>query len=214
MISIKDIPIDLKNKTILDVGCWEGTLSIECINNGADSATGVDLCVSPQLKDNLSNPKFDFYQIEISGEKFLQLPSHDIVFCCGVLYHVEDVFNTLTRLKSKTLETLVIETVFHCVDDSQPLMLFHKNNSLRDNPTNWWSVNELCMTEMLETLGFDNIKFFNTRHYDNYDDKGLKYKRSTVVARNTNNQNLEKIHSRKLDKMEVFGGNRKKLDKN
>ena len=208
MISINDISIDIKNKTILDVGCWEGTLSIECLNNGAASATGVDLCVSPGLKNNLNTPNFNFYQLEISGEKFLQLPVYDIVFCCGVLYHVEDVFNTLSRLKSKTRETLVLETVFHTVDDSQPLLLFHKNNSLKDNYSNWWTANELCMTEMLETLGFNNIQYIPVKHFNAYDDKGLKYKRMIVVANNTNEQNLKKIHTRKLYKMEVFGGSR------
>ena len=207
---IKPIPIDVQNKTILDIGCWEGTLSLECLRKGARHAIGIDMCVSNKLKENVSTPNFEFYQMEISGEKFLQLPVVDVVFCGGVLYHVEDVFNTLVRLQTKTRETLVLETVFHTISEEHPTMLFHAGDSLKDNPSNWWTVNELCMTQMLETLGFTDIKYIiREKGFNVFDDKGNDYTRKIVVAKNTNTPVLSKVHPRKLHKMEVYGGDRK-----
>ena len=207
-MTIELLPVDVEGKTILDIGCWEGTLSLQCLSKGAKHAIGIDMCVGNELKENINTPNFEFYQMELSGEKFLQLPVVDIVFCLGVLYHVEDVFNTLVRLQSKTRETLVLETVFHTLNEEHPLMLFHAGDSLKNNPSNWWSVNKLCMTQMLETLGFTEIKYIPREVFNAFDDKGNEYTRMIVTAKNTNTPALNKVHPRKLSKMEVFGGNR------
>lgn len=205
---LNNIPIDVTGKTILEVGCWEADLSMECLQAGATHAIGVDLCVGDALRQKINTPGFDFYQLELSGEKFLQLPVVDVVFCMGVLYHVEDVFNSLVRLQSKTGDTLVLETVFHTLNPEQPVMLFHSGGSLKNNPSNWWTVNELCMTEMLTTLGFTDIQYIPVPKFNAFDDKDLEYTRRYVIAKNSNQPSLDKIHTRRLDKMEINSGNR------
>ncbi|MGH7714529.1 MAG: hypothetical protein ACREML_00905, partial [Vulcanimicrobiaceae bacterium] len=46
---------------------------------------------------------------------------------------------------------------------SEPVMAFHPDNSLDDNPSNWWSPNESCLLEMLRAAGFaDTTVTFRT----------------------------------------------------
>ena len=96
--------------TFLDVGCWEGVNCAEAVRRGADRVVGIDLCTSDELRRNVENFGFEFVQMDVLSEKWLELDAFDVVLCSGVLYHVENVISLLFRLRTVTRELLVLET--------------------------------------------------------------------------------------------------------
>jgi SAM-dependent methyltransferase len=150
------LPEDLSGKSFIDVGCWEGNICAEATKRNAASVLGIDYCTSPDLARNQQKFGFGFIQLDVFSEKLLELPEFDVVHCAGVLYHVENPLSLLFRLRKlcRTGGTLFLETTEYQGATSDPVMVFHPDSSLDDNPSNWWSTNEACLFEMLRAAGF------------------------------------------------------------
>jgi len=88
--------VDFHNKSVLDVGCWDGFFSIYAALQGARSVVGID--VGP-WSNNEWERKFD-YAVEKSGVKdvvrrktlslYEAYGSYDIVMFMGVLFHLKN----------------------------------------------------------------------------------------------------------------------------
>jgi tRNA (mo5U34)-methyltransferase len=154
------LPEDLSGRTFLDVGCWEGALCAEAVRRGASRVLGIDYCTSPDLTETMRTGGFSFIQMDVLSEKILELPEFDIVHCAGVLYHVENPLSFLFRLRKlcRFGGSIYIETSVAVGPTSHPVMVFHPANSLDDNPSNWWSPNELCLKEMLLEIGLSDVE--------------------------------------------------------
>ena len=154
------LPERLDGKSFLDVGCWEGFICAEAVSRGASPVVGIDYCTSPELVATLAKTTFTFIQMDLLSEKALQLPEFDVVYCAGVLYHVENPLSLLFRLRKLCHHgsVLYLETSYAVGPSGQPLMVFHPGSSLDDNPSNWWSPNEPCLREMLSAVGVTNIE--------------------------------------------------------
>lgn len=151
------LPVELEGKSFLDVGCWEGAHCADAVRRGAHDVVGIDLCTDPDLVFNVDRYGFDFLQMDIFSEKWLELGSFDVVLCSGVLLHTENPFSLLTRLRHVTSGLLVLETGISLLGDDKPMMLFHGGGEGTDNPSNWWAPNQLCLEQMLATAGFEGI---------------------------------------------------------
>ncbi len=154
------LPDDLAGKTFVDVGCWEGHMCVEAMTRNADVVVGIDYCTSPDVLKNLEKSAFNFIRLDIFSEKALELPEFDVVHCAGVLYHVENPLSFLFRLRKLCRPDgwLFLETTFYLAGTAQPVMVFHPEDSLDDNPSNWWSPSPQCLCEMLKAVGFSDIK--------------------------------------------------------
>ena len=142
--------IDVKGKSVIDIGCWEGKRCLNLKNKGAKSVLGIDICESP---DRLN---FDFLQIDIMSDRFWEVEPADIVFCTGVLYHIPDPINFLYRLRKITKEKLIIGTAIdNKSTELSPVMRFLRYKDLDNNPSNWWLPNLACVEEMLREVGFE-----------------------------------------------------------
>lgn len=159
------LPEDLSGRTFIDVGCWEGNICAEATKRNATSVLGIDYCTSPDLARNQQKFGFGFIQLDVFSEKFLELPEFDVVHCAGVLYHVENPLSLLFRLRKlcRAGGSLYLETTLYHAAVSEPVMVFHPDDSFDDNPSNWWSPNESCLLEMVRATGFaDTIVTFRT----------------------------------------------------
>lgn len=155
------LPEDMTGKSFLDVGCWEGTACVEAMARGASTVVGLDLCTSTELHANLARHPFTFIQADILSEKIWGLPSFDVVLCSGVLYHVEEPLLVIMRLRKLCRDggSLYLETTVHTIGPAdKPLLLFHPDDSLDHNPSNWWTPNELGLLEMLRAAGFSELE--------------------------------------------------------
>ena len=142
------LPLSMNNKSFLDVGTWAGGFCIHAKKLNASDTLGIDI-ICPQKQN------FNFLQCDIFSEKYLEIQSFDIVLCAGVLYHVENVISLLYRLKIKTKQKLVLET--EIVKSNNSILHFCKQDTFKNNFSNWWVPSISCVFDMLEACEFKNI---------------------------------------------------------
>ncbi len=196
------MPEDMTGKTFLDVGCWEGATCAEAVRRGAKQVVGVDLCTSDDLKRNVDEFGFEFVQMDILSEKWLELDTFDVVLCGGVLYHVENVISLLFRLRRVTGEMLVLETAVRRLHMDTPLLLFHPSDERTRNPSNWWVPNPPAVFDMLAACGFTDIETAWEK------EKGGTGGRLCVHAKPTRQDGYDRILPRKAESMPIEGGQR------
>jgi len=200
------LPKDLTNKTILEIGCWEGDVCVECVKRGA-KVTGIDIETSDRLIANLENHNFEFLQLDMFSEKFLQLPTYDYVFCFGVLYHVENIISALTRIRTKAAQSVILENVFNNLDG--PVMMYHTADTLKNNFSNWWTGTPECFEMMMTDIGYRDITInIGTKPRD-YGVSEIAFHRGYIHASTNNNTApTDKIYSRRKDRLGIYKGKR------
>ena len=93
--------IDLENKNVLELGCFEGIHTIGLVNAGA-KVTAIDARPSNVAKTLVRCayhgvfPKVYEFDVENLNSQF---GSYDLIFHCGVLYHLQNPIEHLLRLK-------------------------------------------------------------------------------------------------------------------
>jgi len=171
---------EIRGKTVLDVGCWDGFNSFEAERRGASRVLATDhfawsdecwgdrrsfelarrgLKSSVEAKDM----GLDDLSIETVGQ-------FDIVLFLGVFYHLKHPFADLERVAKLAKETLIVETYMDALDYPRPAMVFYPTNELANDHTNWWGPNRACVEGMLHDAGFKDVKF--TEH-PMYPDRGI-----------------------------------------
>jgi SAM-dependent methyltransferase len=120
---VKPSGADLSGITVLDLGCLEGLLALECGLFGA-TATGVEI-----RDDSLAKATFarDMLRLEnvrfVKGDalQLLELPlpeikngGFDVVLCCGLLYHFNapDLLPFLENMRAITKRMMFLDTHF------------------------------------------------------------------------------------------------------
>jgi tRNA (mo5U34)-methyltransferase len=109
--------VDLKGKTVLDIGCWDGYWSFYAERRGAKSVLASDdrsqnwvegngLLLAKELLDSNIEVKQDvsIYRLAELDRKF------DVIFCLGVYYHLIDPFYALAQIR-------------HCCHDNTIVLL-------------------------------------------------------------------------------------------
>lgn len=195
------LPEDMTGKTFLDVGCWEGINCAEAMQRGAKKVVGVDLCTSDELRRNVETFGFEFLQLDVLSEKWLELDAFDIVLCSGVLYHVENVISLLFRLRIVTRELLVLETATKDCAGDEPVLVFKPSDERTRNPSNWWVPNRACLTEMVRTCGFGDPREAWVRERPGGH-------RVCIHAEPVERDSYERILPRKTSAMSLLGGSR------
>jgi tRNA (mo5U34)-methyltransferase len=171
------IPADLRGKSVLDVGAWDGFFSFEAERRGADrvlatdsfawdganwsTKAGFELCRSV-LDSRVQDQHIDVMDLspDALGGRF------DVVLCLGVLYHMRHPLLMVERVASVTRELLVLETHVDMTWTRRPAMAFYADR-LGVDPTNWWGPNPEAVAGMLRSAGFDHVEIVtpNTTAY-------------------------------------------------
>ena len=106
------IPEDLRGKTVLDIGAWDGFYSFLCEQRGAKRVLAVDnyhhwigeynsnsglsnhgfLIAKESLNSKVEFRKLDANNIDTLDEQF------DIVICFGLLYHLESPYSFIRKI--------------------------------------------------------------------------------------------------------------------
>ena len=162
------VPLDLKNKTVLDAGCWDGYFSFlaekrGAIVSGCDPLQGCShfsqgtdgfVFAKKVLKSKID---FETSDIEAYSKKSKQF---DIVFLYGTLYHVENPVEHLKALSSLTKEYALIETAISQTQSEG----WEFNNGFDNDPTNFWYPSLSGLQKVLKYVGFNSMEVI-------YDDK-------------------------------------------
>jgi len=173
-----ELPMDLKGKRVLDIGCYEGYFSFECEKRGAE-VVAIDIIppntgfsvVHEALQSNVEFIQASIY--ELTPERFGEF---DLVLCLGVLYHLRHPLLGLERVHSVCKGQLILETQIcdHYFVDAQgqpqsltnlapqiadlPIVQFYPGAELNNDASNWWSPNLAALDGMLVSTGFQPKK--------------------------------------------------------
>lgn len=159
------LPEDLKNKTLLDIGSWDGFFSFESEQRGAlvdamDASEqeggnwGGTLGFQYAHKD--LNSKVNFFEGNI--ENYKSEKQYDVVLFFGVLYHLKNPTTALENACKLSKDIILIETAISN-NNSFPQLEF-KPGHLGD-PTNYYYPNVLWLQEQLEKNGFKSEVIYN-----------------------------------------------------
>ena len=174
-----DLP-DLRGKTVLDVGAWDGFFSFAAERLGAKRVVALDHYVwardygdgagaAPSrewpgrrgfelareaLGSRVEAVAGDFMTIDLE-----RLGTFDVVLYLKVLYHMEDPLRALRRVRAVTRELAVIETKGAELPalGEVPLCRFFPTDELDGDPTNWWSPNWRALDGMVRAAGFSRV---------------------------------------------------------
>lgn len=116
----KIYPEGVRGKRIVDLGCLEGGYAVEFARLGMDSVgievrqSNFDRCMYVASKVSLPNLKFvqdDVLNIKKCGR-------FDVVFCCGLLYHLDKPREYLKTLSEVCDRVLILDTHYATIEDA------------------------------------------------------------------------------------------------
>lgn len=162
------LPEDLRGKTFLDIGAWDGAFSFEAERRGARRVLATDWFIwkgmgwgskegfdtaRRALASKVEDLTIDVY--DICPER---IGKWDVVLFAGVLYHLQNPLLALQRVASVTSELLVLETAIDFRFCRRPAVAFYPGRELNDDPTNWCAPNLSALRGMLRVCGFREIR--------------------------------------------------------
>jgi len=150
------LPSSLAGMTVLDLGCADGLLSVWGARRGADRVVGIERN-RPNFERaefirramNLDNLEFVFGPVEgaCPQERF------DVVFCCGLIYHLVNPLGTLHMLRNRCRGLLLITSAVDLDDgDGSPLSRLDRYTT---GAHGLWSLNLPIVRQFLATAGFE-----------------------------------------------------------
>jgi len=194
---------DLKGKTVLDIGTYDGFFAFEAERRGASRVVAldhyvwerqIDKCIAYWQECNKTGTspiaaEFDQFidRVNLPGKAAFdtarrllnsrveplvadfmamdirELGQFDVVLYLGVLYHMTDPLGALTRVAQVTKEMAIIETAAMRVEGQDDLSLFefYPENQLGNDFSNWWSPNDVALTDLCRAAGFRHFELLH-----------------------------------------------------
>lgn len=157
----------LANKTVLDIGCYDGFYSFEAHRRGASRVVATDFFIwqDPRCRScfdvarSIIAPQMDVRNLDILELTPANVGEFDLVLFSGVLYHLRHPLYVLEHIAPLVRQTLVVETHLDAVESNRPAMTFYPGTELNNDPTNWWGPNRGCVEAMLRDVGFPDVSF-------------------------------------------------------
>lgn len=171
-----NIPEDLTDWTVLDIGANDGFYSFECETRGASRVLATDYphwtgdveYLPPEIervkrKDHfetarkLRNSSVEDKTISIYDLNNEELGTFNLVMLYGVLYHLVHITIGLERAIQMCNRLIIIESAAHKDNrsDDLPLMLYEPTLS------SWWYPNAECLKKMMLFFGCDEVKIIS-----------------------------------------------------
>ncbi|NDV92896.1 tRNA 5-methoxyuridine(34)/uridine 5-oxyacetic acid(34) synthase CmoB [Alteromonas sp. 345S023] len=157
---------NLKDRTVLDVGCGSGYHMWRMLGHGASRVMGIDptqlfLIQFQAIKHFIPNDRIHFLPLGI--EEMQPLNAFDTVFSMGVLYHRKDPMQFLTQLKHQLRKggELVLETLVVDGDEQTVLMAGERYAQMRNV---WFLPSTKALCVWLTRLGFENPRVVDVNH--------------------------------------------------
>jgi SAM-dependent methyltransferase len=147
-------------RNALDVGCGVGYFSEYLAAMGLQ-VTAVDGRDDNVLEAQRRYPGVKFVVGNIEDPLTRQLGVFDLVFCVGLLYHLENPFAAIRNLEALTAKVLFIESMV--VPDSIPMARLLTEDRGEDQALSYVALvpSESCLINMLYDAGFAHV--FRTR---------------------------------------------------
>ena len=159
--------VDLGDRSVIDVGTWNGYFAFEAKRAGARRVIATDSFVwrSPEFRGreafevareclNLDVEAKDIDPTEFPGD----MEPVDVVLFLGVFYHLIDPIMVLQRKLPRlpTISSWSRRTRTY-LEMPRPAMAFYPGMTLNNDASNWWGPNPECVTELLATVDFRHV---------------------------------------------------------
>ncbi len=169
-LRLLDIPNDLRGKTVLDIGAWDGFFSFECERRGAKRVLAIDTYAwdkygmdSFLLAHKTLNSKVEYRRMDVHALEVEEIGKFDLVLFLGVFYHCVNPLQALEKIAGICRDTLICET--HClipfIHEKYPLVPFFPGDENADesNKYQFCSIPTLeCLKQMLNAVGAREVK--------------------------------------------------------
>jgi len=155
-------PRDLKDKTVLDIGCNAGFYSFAARLRGARSVLGLDYfqhCIDQaKLFREILQLDVEFRQAD--GENLVpeEIGSFDFVNNTGVLYHLQNPMRYLSNMARLTSGCMFLESEMLTHPKYSEYAWFIERDYCGDG-SNWWLYGPECVVRMARAAGFSRAEF-------------------------------------------------------
>lgn len=146
-------------KTTLDVGCGLGFFS------GYLQSLGLQVTAVDGRKENTEEaarrfPDIPFQVMNVEDPSLRSLGQFDVVFCFGLLYHLENPFGVIRHLQAMTAKLLLVESV--CFPGTGPMMALVDEELNEAQGLNHFAFypTEDCLVKMFYRAGFRRVYRF------------------------------------------------------
>src|SRR3954452_8113226 len=174
------IPLDLRGKTVLDIGCNAGFYSIEMKRRGADRVLGIDFddrylaqarFAAGALGCDIEFRNLSVYDVHKLDERL------DVVLFLGVFYHLRHPLLALDLIHEHVArDLLVFQSMLRGSAEVEPVKpdypffepgafdrpgypkLHFIERCYAGDSTNWWAPNRACAEAMLRSAGFEVLE--------------------------------------------------------
>jgi tRNA (mo5U34)-methyltransferase len=161
--------LDLRGKSVHDIGAWSGGFSLEAKRHGAARVLASDH-FAWQPKPLNGRPTFelmaaltglDFERLEIDVPQInpQSVGMFDVVLFSGVFYHLISPVELTRTVAGCASHLFIMET--HQEKDllsfPRPAMMFYPGSEVNNDPSTWWGPNPYCVYELLKNFGFSRI---------------------------------------------------------
>ena len=162
------LPEDLRGKTVLDVGAWDGFFSFEAERRGAERVLATDsFCWGGggwgtkdgfDLARRALDSTVEDHEIDVLDLSPETVGTFDVVLMLGILYHMKHPLLALEKVRSVTEERLIMSTFVDMTWWPKPAAAFYEGSEANRDPTNWWGPNPAAVVGMLRAAGFERVE--------------------------------------------------------
>lgn len=159
--------VDLRGRSVLDIGTWSGAYAFEAKWRGAARVVATDHYTwnnsefrgreAFDLAHAITGLEIEAYDIDVPDLSQSSVGSFDVVLFAGVFYHLFDPINLTRQISSCAKHLLIVETHLNEINNPEPAMRFYPGATLNNDGSNWWGPNASCMYELLREIGFSDI---------------------------------------------------------
>jgi SAM-dependent methyltransferase len=172
--------LDLENA--IDVGCGLGHFS-GLLNSLGFHVIGVDGRAENVNESARRFPAIQFLNINVEDAQITQLGTFDLVFCFGLLYHLENPLLAIRNLRAMTSSMLLVEGLIYPGDD--PIMGLVDETEYEDQGLRNFAFypTESCLVKMLYRVGYANVyRFLMLAAHPEYRDAPGRPRNRTILA--------------------------------
>ena len=167
-LRLMQIPDDLTNKRVLDIGTWDGFFSFELERRGAQ-VLAIDIWSEDALANFLFareklNSKVEYKRLDVHDLDPSQVGKFDIVLCAGLFYHTRYPLEALENIRSVTKDFLILETtaLLPFLHENFPLIAFFPGDEEAIASGRQWGICAAAtiswLKEALHSAGFTRIE--------------------------------------------------------
>lgn len=173
-------------RTAIDVGCGAGHFSGMLQSMGFE-VTGVDGRRENVEESQRRHPGIVFKQMNAEDPALPQMGKFDLVFCFGLLYHLENPMLAIRNLHAMTKHLLLVEGLIYPGDE--PIMGLVDEGHANDQGVNYFAFypTEACLLKMFYRAGFAHAMRFRMQPNHPEYARGLGSRRArTMLAASPN----------------------------